>query len=97
MNTFLYQIGWGVDLSLSNWKRTDCSDCSLTCEPFRTSCEARQYWLHFTEYVRAPAVQHFASLPDLLLQAYGKNAEHLRLRSNLFLSESFGQGQVEDT
>ncbi|CAK9042948.1 unnamed protein product [Durusdinium trenchii] len=30
--------------------------------------EARQYWLHFTEYVRAPAVQHFASLPDLLLQ-----------------------------
>lgn len=31
--------------------------------------EARQYWLHFTEYIRAPAVKHFASLPDLLLQA----------------------------
>ena len=31
-------------------------------------CQARQYWLHFTEYMRAPAVQHFASLPDLLLQ-----------------------------
>ncbi|CAE8671658.1 unnamed protein product [Polarella glacialis] len=31
--------------------------------------EARDYWLGFTEYLRAPSILHFASLPDLLLQA----------------------------
>ncbi|CAE6912162.1 unnamed protein product, partial [Symbiodinium sp. CCMP2456] len=30
--------------------------------------EARDYWLQFTEYLRAPAVGRFAGLPDLLLQ-----------------------------
>lgn len=30
--------------------------------------EPREYWLGFTEYIRAPHVQRFASVPDLLLQ-----------------------------
>ncbi|CAJ1356001.1 unnamed protein product [Effrenium voratum] len=39
--------------------------------------EARQYWLRFTEYLRAPAVQHFPSLPGLLLQVLRLDAPHV--------------------
>eukprot|EP00439_Symbiodinium_sp_Y106_P022273 s4410_g2.t1 len=35
--------------------------------------EARDYWLQFTEYLRAPAVGRFSGLPDLLLQVANLN------------------------
>ena len=44
--------------------------------------QARQYWLRFTEYLRAPAVQHFPSLPGLLLQAHAPIWTRRQRRSN---------------
>ncbi|CAK9044776.1 unnamed protein product [Durusdinium trenchii] len=46
--------------------------------------EVREFWLDYTEYVTAPAILHFASLPDLLVQVYQLDAikTHGRIRAH---------------
>ena len=56
--------------------------------------EAREYWLHFTEYMRAPAVQHFASLPDLLLQVANLDGKSVSKKMRLQNEECFRLSQA---
>jgi len=56
--------------------------------------EARQYWLHFTEYIRAPAVKHFASLPDLLLQVADLDGLSISKQMQLQNDECFRSSQA---
>ncbi|CAJ1397720.1 unnamed protein product [Effrenium voratum] len=51
--------------------------------------EAREYWLDFTEYLTAPEVQHFSSLPDLLLQAVQLDTSRIHRQMRAYNAQCF--------
>ena len=60
---------WGTRQAGS--QSTESSPPAHAYSPFQLHyLEPRDYWIGFTEYLRAPGVLHFGSLPDLLLEDY---------------------------